>query len=114
MDPILAPVLLSILINDLHEEAEYSLSKLVNDIKLGGVVDMLGGHVVIQEDLNSWRNGLQFNRGSTESYTWSGTTTCTKMLLKPVKVTEKQNLVTWSNSAPAVTFLSSLSMYQGP
>ena len=63
----LDPVLFNILISDLDERIESTLSKFADDIKLGGVADTPGGCAAIQQDLDSlecWleRNLTQFNK----------------------------------------------------
>lgn len=40
MNPVLASLLFNIFINDVNDVAECTLSKVVNDIKLGGVADV--------------------------------------------------------------------------
>lgn len=59
--------MINLLINDLDEETECTLSKFANDTERGGVADLPEGRAVIQPDqdrLKSWaeRNLMKFNK----------------------------------------------------
>jgi len=60
LGPTLDPIPFNIVINDPPDRAEYTLSKLADDIKLRGVADTPDGRAAIQRDhnrLEKWADG---------------------------------------------------------
>ena len=65
---VVGSVLFNLLVNDMEEELECTLSKFADDKILGGLVDTPEGYAAIQRDLDrleSWaeRNLIRFNKG---------------------------------------------------
>jgi len=78
----LGPVLFTIFVNDLDEEAESTFSRFTDNTKLGRLADVPDGHATIQRDLYKLQNKAERNRriSSTstrlkaKSYIWVGIT----------------------------------------
>lgn len=68
---VVGVMLINNLINDLDDGTEHTLSMLVDDIKLGVVVDTKESRASVQRDLNKledWaeRNPMKFNKDKSE------------------------------------------------
>lgn len=57
--PLLQPVMLNMVIDDLDKGIKCTLSKYVDSTKLGVSVDLLEGRRVLHKDLGSQINGLR-------------------------------------------------------
>lgn len=65
---VLVQILFNTSISDLNVRMKYIINKFVDNNKLGGAVDFLGGHNNLKQDLDTFEhctiiNGMKFNWG---------------------------------------------------
>ena len=68
---VLGSILLHIFVNDLEEELECTLAKVVNDTKLEGAVNILEGKIAIQRDLGRLEKWADRNESKVLWLGWS-------------------------------------------
>ncbi|KAK4830051.1 hypothetical protein QYF61_008389 [Mycteria americana] len=68
---ILGPILLNIIVNDLDDETEWALNRLVDGMKLGGEANIPDGGAAIQSDLDRMQKCTDWlGRSSAEKNLW--------------------------------------------